>query len=40
MILLKMGKQLGFQTYTADPSRECNIMAKALKNLLIWVEMN
>jgi hypothetical protein len=24
MILLRMGKQLGFQTYTADPSRECN----------------
>jgi len=40
MILLKMGKQLGFQTYTAEPSRECNVMAKALKNLLIWVEMN
>jgi hypothetical protein len=24
MVLLRMGKQLGFQTYTADPSRECN----------------
>jgi hypothetical protein len=24
MILLRMGKQLGYRTYTADPSRECN----------------
>jgi predicted transcriptional regulator len=24
MMLLRMGKQLGFQTYTADSSRECN----------------
>ena len=24
MVLLRMGKQLGFQTYTADPSKECN----------------
>ena len=32
MILLKMGKQLGFQTYTADPSRECN--GKSLKEFV------
>jgi len=32
MILIKMGKQLGFQTYTADPSRECN--GKSLKEFV------